>query len=73
MRAQKTITQTVKGADPHAARIYRHHIGQPREHFFGRFIGKRNSQNTARRYLTGLNQPGDTGSQYTRLAGTGAS
>lgn len=64
MRAQQAVTQAVEGARPHAAYIDGQHGSQPREHFLGRLIGKGNSQQAMRRYLSGLDQPGNAGSQY---------
>src|SRR5450830_90783 len=71
MRAQQPVTQTMKGAHPHAARVDRHHRRQPRQHFLGRLIGKGHRQDARWRDLAGLDQPGDASSQDTGFAGTG--
>ena len=72
MSAQHAMAQTVKRADPHATRIDRQHCGNARQHFFGRFVGKRYGENAVRTHLTRLDQIRDTRCQNARFAATGA-
>ena len=69
--SQQTIAQSVKGTDPHAAGIDRHHRRQAGQHFFGCFIGKSHCQNACRADLAGLNQIGNAGGEYSCLATAG--
>ena len=68
MGAQQAITQAVKSAYPHTARINRQHRGQPRDHFLRRLIGKSHRQYAVRRDMTAADQISDTGGQHARLA-----
>ena len=72
MRAQKAVAQAVEGADPHAAHVDRQHAGQARHHLLGGLVGEGHGQHAGRRYLAGLQQPGDAGGQHPRLARAGA-
>ena len=67
--AQQAVTHAVEGAYPHAARVDRQHSGQPRQHFFGRFIRKGHGEQARWRDLHGLNQPGNACGQHTGFAG----
>ena len=68
MGPKKTVTQSVKGANPHASYIHRHHGSQTGQHFFGRFVGEGDRHQTARTGLAGLQQPCNAGGQYAGFA-----
>jgi hypothetical protein len=69
--AQQAVAESVKGADPHAARIDRQHRGKPCQHFLCCLVGEGHGQKALRRDLSGLDQPGDTGGEDTGFAATG--
>src|SRR3990167_6981167 len=72
VRAQQTVAQAMKGADPHAAHVHRQHGGQPRHHLLGGLVGEGDGQDAAGRGLAGREQPGDARGEHARLARTGA-
>ncbi len=68
VRAQKTVAQPMKGANPHTANIDRQHGRQPHQHLLGGLVRKSDRQNAAGRDLAGLQQPGDAGGEHPGLA-----
>ena len=72
VRTQQAIAQTVKRADPHAARVDRHHRRQPRQHFLGGLVCKRNRQQSRRADLAGLDEISNAGREDARLAAASA-
>jgi len=48
----------------------RQHGTQASEHLFGGFVGEGHGNQTARRHLTGLQQPGNAGGEHPGLART---
>jgi hypothetical protein len=55
----------------HMPRVLIGSMADRREHFLGGLVGKGHGQDAGRRYLSGLDQPGDAGGQHAGLAGAG--
>jgi hypothetical protein len=68
MRAQHAVTQAVEGADPHAARVDRHHRGDARQHLARRLVGEGDREDPRRRDAPTLDEPSDPRSEHPRLA-----
>ena len=60
----------MEGTHPHAAHIHWQHARQTRQHLFRRLVGEGDGQHTARRNLTGLQQPSDAGREHAGFART---
>ena len=73
MRAQESVAQAVKSANPHTPHIDRQHGAKPRHHFLGGLVGEGDGHYAGGRHLPGLQQPGDTRGQHPGLARAGAS
>ena len=72
VHAQEAVRQPMEGADPHAAHVHRQHRADARQHFLGCLVGEGHAKHAGRRYLTGLDQPGDARRQHARLSRAGA-
>ncbi len=72
VRAQHPVAQSVKGADPHPARVDRQHRREPRAHLARGLVGERDREHARGTHLTSGQQPGDPCREYARLAAAGA-
>ena len=72
MRAQQTMRQAVKGANPHAAHRQIEQTLDAPAHLGGGLVGEGHGQNRVRRSILDRRQPGNPVGQHARLAGTGA-
>ena len=71
MHAQHPIAQAVERSDPHPAEIRRCQRGEPRQHFLGRLVGKRDGEDRQRVRLARRQQPRDSRGENARLATAG--
>ena len=68
VRAQHAVAQAVEGADPHAARVDRHHRADARQHLARRLVGEGDREDARGRDAPALDQPGDARGQDAGLA-----
>ena len=68
MGAQQPVAQSVKSSHPHAARVNRQHGGDAYEHLARGLVGEGDCHQPVRADLPGLDEPGDAGRKYARLA-----
>ena len=72
VRAQKSMGESVEGADPHPADRHAEHGLDSTTHLARCFVGEGDRQHRVGRHLLHLDQPGDAMDQDARLAGPGA-